>query len=162
MTTKRILVIGGGAAGMLAALFAAREGASVTILERNEKLGKKVYITANIIPHNEDLKEFPDFVKEVDALGGIMGEIADKATLQTRMLNLGNGPAVHSLRAQVDKNLYHRLMKEKMERTKGLAILECEVTEIIVENGTVTVEINGGKRDFVRKEISKITLEDFD
>ena len=77
-------------------------------------------------------------VKEVDALGGIMGEIADKATLQTRMLNLGNGPAVHSLRAQVDKNLYHRLMKEKMERTKGLAILECEVTEIIVENGTVT------------------------
>ena len=77
-------------------------------------------------------------VKEVDALGGIMGEIADKATLQTRMLNLGNGPAVHSLRAQVDKNLYHRLMKEKMERTKGLAILESEVTEIIVENGTVT------------------------
>ena len=77
-------------------------------------------------------------VKEVDALGGIMGEIADKATLQTRMLNLGNGPAVHSLRAQVDKNLYHRLMKEKMEKTKGLAILEGEITEILVENGAVT------------------------
>lgn len=77
-------------------------------------------------------------VKEVDALGGIMGEIADKATLQTRMLNLGNGPAVHSLRAQVDKNLYHRLMKERMERTVNLAILEAEVVDILVENGAVT------------------------
>ncbi len=77
-------------------------------------------------------------VKEVDALGGIMGEIADKATLQTRMLNLGNGPAVHSLRAQVDKNLYHRLMKERMERTVNLAILEAEVVDILVESGAVT------------------------
>lgn len=77
-------------------------------------------------------------VKEVDALGGIMGEIADKATLQTRMLNLGNGPAVHSLRAQVDKNLYHRLMKERMERMVNLAILEAEVVDILVENGAVT------------------------
>lgn len=76
-------------------------------------------------------------VKEVDALGGIMGEIADKATIQTRMLNLGNGPAVHSLRAQVDKNLYHRLMKERMETTPNLAILEAEVVEIEVENGAV-------------------------
>ncbi len=76
-------------------------------------------------------------VKEIDALGGVMGEIADKATLQTRMLNLGNGPAVHSLRAQVDKNLYHRLMKERMETTENLAILEAEITEILVENGTV-------------------------
>ncbi len=77
-------------------------------------------------------------VKEVDALGGVMGEIADKATLQTRMLNLGNGPAVHSLRAQVDKNLYHRLMKERMETTENLAILEAEITEILVEDGAVT------------------------
>ncbi len=76
-------------------------------------------------------------VKEVDALGGIMGEIADKATIQTRMLNLGNGPAVHSLRAQVDKNLFHRLMKEKMEITENLAILEAEVVDILVENGEV-------------------------
>ncbi|MBO7178053.1 MAG: tRNA uridine-5-carboxymethylaminomethyl(34) synthesis enzyme MnmG, partial [Clostridia bacterium] len=77
-------------------------------------------------------------VKEVDALGGVMGEIADKATLQTRMLNLGNGPAVHSLRAQVDKNLYHRLMKERMETTPNLAILESEVTEILVQDGAVS------------------------
>ena len=76
-------------------------------------------------------------VKEVDALGGVMGEIADKATLHTRMLNLGNGPAVHSLRAQVDKNLYHRLMKERMEKTQNLAILESEVTEILVQDGAV-------------------------
>lgn len=77
-------------------------------------------------------------VKEVDALGGVMGEIADKATLQTRMLNLGNGPAVHSLRAQVDKNLYHRLMKERMEKTPNLAILESEIVEILVQDGAVS------------------------
>ncbi len=76
-------------------------------------------------------------VKEVDALGGIMGRLADKATIQTRMLNLGNGPAVHSLRAQVDKNLYHRLAKEALEITVGLDILEGEVASIITENGEV-------------------------
>lgn len=76
-------------------------------------------------------------VKEVDALGGIMGRLADKATIQTRMLNLGNGPAVHSLRAQVDKNLYHRLAKEALETTVGLDILEGEVASIIAENGEV-------------------------
>ncbi len=76
-------------------------------------------------------------VKEVDALGGIMGGLADKATIQTRMLNLGNGPAVHSLRAQVDKNLYHRLAKEALETTVGLDILEGEVASIIAENGEV-------------------------
>ncbi|MBO5774038.1 MAG: tRNA uridine-5-carboxymethylaminomethyl(34) synthesis enzyme MnmG, partial [Clostridia bacterium] len=53
-------------------------------------------------------------------------------------LNLGNGPAVHSLRAQVDKNLYHRLMKERMETTPNLAILESEVTEILVQDGAVS------------------------
>ena len=76
-------------------------------------------------------------VKEVDALGGIMGEVADIATIQTRMLNLGNGPAVHSLRAQVDKNLYHRTMKRRMEETPNLDILEGEGKKIIVEEGKV-------------------------
>lgn len=76
-------------------------------------------------------------VKEIDALGGVMGVLADKATIQTRMLNLGNGPAVHSLRAQVDKNLYHRLAKELIETTPNLSVLEGEVTSVIVEDGAV-------------------------
>lgn len=76
-------------------------------------------------------------VKEVDALGGIIGEVADIATIQTRMLNLGNGPAVHSLRAQVDKNLYHRTMKKRMEEIPNLDILEGEGKRIIIEDGRV-------------------------
>lgn len=76
-------------------------------------------------------------VKEIDALGGIMPVIADRATIQTRLLNRGNGPAVHSLRAQVDKNLYHRAMKGYLEELENLTILESEVKELIVENGAV-------------------------
>ena len=77
-------------------------------------------------------------VKEIDALGGIMGEIADKATIQVRMLNRAGGEAVHSLRAQVDKNLYHRLMKERLEETPNLDVLETEITDILFEDGAVT------------------------
>lgn len=74
-------------------------------------------------------------VNEIDALGGIMGVVADKATIQTRMLNLSNGPAVHSLRAQVDKNLYHRLMKQQMERLELVDIIEGETTKILLKDG---------------------------
>ena len=69
-------------------------------------------------------------VYEIDSLGGIMGFVADEATIQTRMLNLSNGPAVHSLRAQVDKNLYHRLMKLEMERTSNIELQEGEAVEL--------------------------------
>lgn len=82
-------------------------------------------------------------VKEIDALGGLMGEVADIATIQTRMLNLGNGPAVHSLRAQVDKNLYHRTMKRKIEEIVNLDILEGEAKDILVENGEVVGLVTG-------------------
>ncbi len=74
---------------------------------------------------------------EVDALGGEMGVNADKSMLQLRMLNSGKGPAVHSLRAQVDKVIYHNEMKHTIERTKNLDILQCEVAEILVEDSHV-------------------------
>lgn len=74
---------------------------------------------------------------EIDALGGEMGKNADKAMLQLRMLNLGKGPAVQSLRAQVDKVVYHTEMKRTIERQKNLDVLQCEVAEILVENGQV-------------------------
>ncbi len=76
-------------------------------------------------------------VKEIDALGGEMGIIADKATIQTKLLNRGNGPAVHSLRAQVDKALFHRLQKQCVESMPGITLLEAEAKELIVENSTV-------------------------
>lgn len=91
-------------------------------------------------------------VKEVDALGGIMGEVADIATIQTRMLNLGNGPAVHSLRAQVDKNLYHQTMKKRMEETPNLDILEGEGKRIIIEDGKV-VGLETGLGDIYRAKV---------
>ena len=76
-------------------------------------------------------------VKEIDALGGVMGEVADKATIQVRMLNRAGGEAVHSLRAQVDKNLYHRLMKQRMENTENLDVMEADVNEILFEGNRV-------------------------
>ncbi|MDR3185452.1 MAG: tRNA uridine-5-carboxymethylaminomethyl(34) synthesis enzyme MnmG [Christensenellaceae bacterium] len=79
-------------------------------------------------------------VKEVDALGGLMGEIADRASLQIRMLNLSNGPAVHSLRAQVDKSYYHRLMKSRLESTVNLTLKQADVSSLIIgENGIAGV-----------------------
>ena len=74
---------------------------------------------------------------EIDALGGEMGKNADKSLLQLRMLNSGKGPAVQSLRAQVDKVVYHTEMKRTIEKQKNLDILQCEIAEIIVENGSV-------------------------
>ena len=74
---------------------------------------------------------------EVDALGGEMGKNADKSLLQIRVLNLGKGPAVQSLRAQVDKVIYHNEMKKTIERQKNLDVLQGEVAEILTENGKV-------------------------
>ncbi len=77
-------------------------------------------------------------VCEVDALGGQMGINADKTTLQLRMLNMGKGPAVHSLRAQVDKHAYHDNMLETLENQENLDLIEDEAIEILQENGFVT------------------------
>ncbi len=75
--------------------------------------------------------------QEVDALGGEMGVNTDKSVLQLRMLNSGKGPAVQSLRAQVDKIVYHTKMKQTLEHQKNLEILQGEVAEILTKNGKV-------------------------
>ena len=74
---------------------------------------------------------------EVDALGGEMGLNADKNILQLRMLNVGKGVAVQSLRAQVDKHAYHFSMKETLEKQKNLTIKQCEITDILVEDNKI-------------------------
>ena len=76
-------------------------------------------------------------VCEIDALGGEMGKIADETMLQIRMLNKGKGPAVHSLRAQVDKNKYHEKMKKVLEEDENITIKQAEVQEILIENGKI-------------------------
>lgn len=76
-------------------------------------------------------------VCEIDALGGEMGKVADQSMLQLRMLNRGKGPAVHSLRAQVDKNKYHETMKKVLECEPNITIKQAEIVEILAENGQI-------------------------
>ena len=74
-------------------------------------------------------------VFEIDALGGVMGEMADKVTLQSRTLNLGKGAAVHSKRIQADRKKYQAEMKHTLEKQENLYIKQAEIVDIKVENG---------------------------
>ena len=107
---------------------------------------------------------------EIDALGGEMGINADKSLLQLRMLNSGKGPAVQSLRAQVDKVVYHNEMKRTIEKQPNLDILQCEISEILVENDHVVGVKNSMGETFACKTVvvatgvylnSKIIIGDF-
>ena len=86
------------------------------------------------------------WVRELDALGGVMGLAADATYLQSRMLNKGKGPAVHALRVQTDRKRYHEYMKHALELTPGLAIHQAEIISIEVEDGHVkgvVTQLNG-------------------
>lgn len=125
-----VAVIGGGHAGIEAALAAARLGCSTIMFT----------ISADWIgnmPCNPSIGGTAKghLVREIDALGGEMGKAADKNTLQSRMLNLGKGPAVHSLRAQIDRRAYSGYMKHAVELQKGLDVKQCEITDLYMENG---------------------------
>jgi len=129
-----IVVIGAGHAGCEAALAAARLGLSTIIFTVNlDSIG--------MMPCNPNIggSSKGHLVKEIDALGGEMGKNIDKTYIQSRMLNLGKGPAVYSLRAQADKNRYHIEMKRTLENTDNLYIRQGEVTDILTdENKNVT------------------------
>ncbi len=128
-----VAVIGGGHAGVEAAIAAARLGAS-TILFTLTLDG-----IANL-PCNPSIGGTAKghLVREIDALGGIMGVAADHTLLQSRMLNLGKGPAVHSLRAQIDRRAYHLYVKKLLESQENLRIKQDEVVAILEEDGHVT------------------------
>ncbi|MBE6808024.1 MAG: tRNA uridine-5-carboxymethylaminomethyl(34) synthesis enzyme MnmG [Ruminococcaceae bacterium] len=120
-----VAVIGGGHAGIEAALASARLGC------------KTVMFTVTLdwignMPCNPSIGGTAKghLVRELDALGGEMGKAADKHTLQSRMLNLGKGPAVHSLRAQIDRRAYSEYMKHTVELQKGLDVKQCEITDV--------------------------------
>ncbi len=127
------VVIGAGHAGVESALALARLGHKTALLTVN--LDNIAYMACN--PSIGGTAK-GHLVREIDALGGEMGINADKAMLQIKMLNRGKGSAVQSLRSQSDKYAYHKIMKSTLENTDNLRIIQCEATEIKVEDGRVT------------------------
>ena len=126
------VVVGAGHAGCEAALALARTGMNTVLLTLNlDSIG--------FMPCNPSIGGTAKghLVREIDALGGEMGLVADKTALQIRMLNVGKGAAVQSLRAQSDKNAYHTEMKRVLESTPNLKILQAEATEVLVDDGKV-------------------------
>ena len=131
--TCDIAVIGAGHAGCEAALAAARLGFSVMLFTVSIDAVAMMPCNPNIGGTSKG-----HLVREVDALGGEMGKNIDKTFLQSRMLNTSKGPAVHSLRAQADKQAYTREMRRTLEREPLVRLRQAEVSEILTENGAVT------------------------
>ena len=117
-----VIVIGAGHAGIEAALAAARMGCKTAIFTINmDSVGN--------LPCNPSIGGTAKghLVREIDALGGEMGKAADKTTIQNRMLNRGKGPAVHSLRAQIDRRAYSDYMKHALELQENLELRQAEI-----------------------------------
>ncbi len=133
MGDYEVAVIGAGHAGIEAALAAARLGAKTAIFTMSlDAIGN--------MPCNPSIGGTAKghLVREIDALGGEMGKAADATFLQSRMLNRGKGPAVHSLRVQSDRDEYHKEMKHRLELQDGLDIIQAEICDIRTdENGAI-------------------------
>lgn len=127
-----IIVVGAGHAGVEAALASARLGSSTLLITLNMEAISFMACNPSIGGTAKG-----HLVREVDALGGQMGISADKTLLQIRMLNTAKGAAVQSLRGQQDKNYYHRYNKLVLEQQENLELIQAEVNELIVEDGTV-------------------------
>lgn len=129
----QVIVVGAGHAGIEAARAAAALGAKTALFTLSlDGIGN--------MPCNPSIGGTAKghLVREVDALGGVMGLAADATTLQSRMLNRGKGPAVHSLRAQIDRRAYHDFTKHFLEKTDNLDIKQGEIVDLALEDGRVT------------------------
>lgn len=127
-----VIVVGSGHAGIEASLASARMGNKTLLITLNlDSIG--------FLPCNPSIGGTgkSQLVFEIDALGGEMGKIADKATIQRRMLNPTKGPAIQSLRAQMDKTKYHDIAKNTLEKQQNLTIFQAECTEILQRNNKV-------------------------
>ena len=127
-----VVVIGAGHAGCEAALATARLGFQTLVFTVSVD-------SIALMPCNPNIggSSKGHLVREVDALGGEMGKVIDRTFIQSKMLNKSKGPAVHSLRAQADKNLYSRTMRMVLENQDNLEIKQDEVVKIITENNKV-------------------------
>ena len=128
-----IIVVGAGHAGCEASLACARLGLNTVMFTVSVD-------SIALMPCNPNVggSSKGHLVRELDALGGEMGKNIDKTFLQSKMLNQSKGPAVHSLRAQADKQAYSTQMRKTLENTENLTIRQGEVTELLVEDGHIT------------------------
>jgi tRNA uridine 5-carboxymethylaminomethyl modification enzyme len=128
-----VIVIGGGHAGCEAAAAAARMGAATALVTHK-------FATIGEMSCNPAIGGLGKghLVREIDALDGLMGRVADQAGIQFRMLNRSKGPAVQGPRAQADRKLYRQAMQEAIRATPGLDVIEAAVEDLIVEQGRVS------------------------
>src|SRR6516164_8655962 len=136
-----VIVVGGGHAGCEAAAAAARLGARVALVTQR-------FASVGVMSFNPSIGGLGKghLVREVDALDGLMGRVADAAGIQFRMLNRRKGPAVRGPRAQADRKLYGAAMQAAIRETADLSVVEGEVDELVVSDGRVTgVRFAGGR-----------------
>lgn len=151
-----VLVVGAGHAGCEAAVSAARMGLRTAMFTLNLDLIAQMSCNPAIGGIAKG-----HLVREVDALGGVMGEVADACGIQFRLLNMSRGPAVWSPRAQCDKALYRVKMREMLEAQKNLFIKQAEVVDLVVEEGNVIrgVKLRDGRE--VRAVATVVTTGTF-
>ena len=128
-----VIVIGGGHAGCEAAAAAARMGAQTALLTHR-------FATVGAMSCNPAIGGLGKghLVREIDALDGLMGRVADRGGIQFRVLNRRKGPAVRGPRAQADRKLYAAAMQAAIRETAGLTVIEGEADDLLIENGRVT------------------------
>ena len=152
MNTKKIydiVVVGAGHAGCEAALAGARLGLKTVIFTVSVD-------SIALMPCNPNIggSSKGHLVKELDALGGEMGKCIDKTFIQSKMLNASKGPAVHSLRAQADKQEYSKEMRKTLENTPNLSICQKEITKLIIEDNICKgVETISGSKYYAKAVI---------
>ena len=127
-----VAVIGAGHAGIEAAIASAKRGCRTALFTISlDQLGN--------MPCNPSIggSAKGHLVREIDALGGVMGKAGDACCIQMRMLNLSKGASVHSPRAQEDRRMYHRYMKKLCENTENLRVIQTEIADIVMKDGSV-------------------------
>jgi tRNA uridine 5-carboxymethylaminomethyl modification enzyme len=145
-----VVVVGAGHAGCEAAMAAARMGLKTALITMNLDLIAQMSCNPAVGGVAKG-----HLVREVDALGGIMGEVADAVGIQFRLLNTSRGPAVWSPRAQCDKQLYRVKMREVLEAQPGLHIRQAEVVDLVVEEGPGTRDLRAEPED--AEDVDQIT-----
>lgn len=143
-----VVVIGAGHAGCEAGLASARLGLKTAILTISMDSVADMPCNPNIGGTGKG-----HLVREIDALGGEMAINIDKTFIQSRMLNTSKGPAVHSLRVQADKKMYHTEMKKVLENEKNIDLIQAEVKEILTENNEITGVLTTSNEIFPAKAV---------